>query len=140
MTQSTSDLRLPKISEMQKQYSVRDLYEISRGRREEWGIDSYKVPGTVQYLKKVHRFPTEKRADSYTAALKRKDWPDATTHSPSYQADLKRNWLKSGGVIPKGPKKTIIDMIMKEQKEYPGPGDYFKEPIAKKTGTGPDQT
>ena len=138
MTQSTADLRFPKIESMQKQNSVRDLYEISRGRREEWGIDGYHVPKTIQYLQKPYHFPKEIRADSSTMALKRKDWPDPTTHSPTTKEEFQRHWLSKGGKMPKCPKKTIIDMIMKEQKKFPGPGDYFKEIPEKRSSAARD--
>ncbi|OMJ66771.1 hypothetical protein SteCoe_36276 [Stentor coeruleus] len=132
MAQSTRDLlNIPKQS-MQKYQSVRELYEISRGRREEWGINGYHVPKTTQYFKKSYHFPKEKRSDDYTKALKRKDWPDPTKHSPNYKDELDREWLNKGVGMPKGPKTTLIDQIMKEGKKFPGPCEYFKDPILNK--------
>ncbi|OMJ86464.1 hypothetical protein SteCoe_12045 [Stentor coeruleus] len=132
MAQSTRDLlNIPKQS-MTRYQSVRELYEISRGRREEWGIGGYQAPKTTQYFKKSYHFPKEKRTDDYTKALKRKDWPDPTKHSPDYKAELDREWLNKGGKIPKGQKTTVIDQVMKESKKFPGPCEYFKDPLPKK--------
>ena len=132
MAQSTRDLlNMPKQT-MQKYQSVRELYEISRGRREEWGIGGYHVPKTTQYFKKSYNFPKEKRSDDYTKALKRKDWPDPTKYSPDYKAEIEKAKHNNGGGILKGPRTTIIDQVMKESKKFPGPCEYFKEPIPKK--------
>lgn len=119
--------------------SVRELYDISRGRREEWGIDGYHVPKTLQYLQKPFIFPKEKRKDSFTDALKREKWPDPTTHSPDFEKQFKTAWLSKGGKIPKGNRLTIIDEIMKSSKKLPGPCTYFKEPAKNKVHTSVDQ-
>jgi hypothetical protein len=120
-------------------YSVRELYDISRGRREEWGINGYHVPKTIQYLRKPFLFPKEKRKDAFSEALKREKWPDPAKHSPDQEKYFKTAWLSKGGRIPKGPKKTIIDEIMKKSKDLPGPCSYFKDLTKKKIQTSNDQ-
>lgn len=126
-------------SGLRPSYSVHELYEISRGRREEWGIDGYHAPKTLQYIQKPFIFPKDKRKDSFNEALKRKDWPSPTSHSPDYDKNLKSQWLSKGGIMPKGKKLTIIDEIMKSSKKLPGPCSYFKEEKKPKVQTSIDQ-
>jgi hypothetical protein len=121
-------------------YSVRELYEISRGRREEWGIDGYNVPKTIQYIRKPFLFPKEKRKDAFSMAQKREKWPDPATHSPDAKTYFESAWLSKGGLIlKKGTKTTIIDEVMKKAKNTPGPCSYFKDPPKNKPSASTNQ-
>lgn len=115
-----------------KRYEVPELYEISRGHREEWGISSYKPPKTTQYIDRLHKFPKEKRENPMAIAMKRSQEPDPAKYSPDLQTAYNRNWLCSQGKFLKGERITIIDQIMKNGKKFPGPGEYLKEDGKKK--------
>ena len=132
MSQSVRDLGTHRKVQSTKYYQVQELYEISRGRKEEWGIDGYSAPKTTQYLDRVHKFPVEKRPDAMSIASKRSLEPDPAKYSPDVQTSFKRNWLTARGKFLGGKKITIIDQIMKQSKILPGPGQYLNDDLKKK--------
>ena len=143
MSQSARDLALPSIIKTQKYYEVTELYNMSRGRKQEWGIEGYCVPKTTQYIERVNKFPKDKRQDAMTTASKRSKEPDPTKYSPDLKASQKQNWIQTGGKFYAGKKITIIDEVMEKSKKFPGPGDYFKEekkPTIKENHSKSDRT
>lgn len=125
MSQSGRDLR----REFRKDLPITELYRISCKNAGDWGIDEYKVPGTVSYRAEAMKFPIEKRKDSFFLAAKRSLEPDPRKYSPDREAEVKL-WTLPSGKFPKADKKTELDQLMKKSKAFPGPGQYFKLPPA----------
>ena len=91
---------------------INDLYEISRKKKNEWGIDSYSVPKTIQYPNRSLKFTKEKRANAMSLAKKRSGEPDPCKYSPDSKSMSKMYWEKGSGRFLKGKKNTIFDHVL----------------------------
>lgn len=118
MAQSTRQLN--------EKFSLQEVYTLTQGDRNQWGIYGYKVPKTYDYTfaSTEFSFPKEKRADATHEAQKRASDPDPTKYAGEFNETQKKSWTSSWGHFPKAKKESLIDSIMKLSSKIPGPGKY----------------
>ncbi|CAG9322919.1 unnamed protein product [Blepharisma stoltei] len=120
-------------SQKQEKHSIEELYKITRGQKDEWGIEGYRVPSENNlYLTREHAFPKSPRADSYAIAKKRATEPDPTKYTLEYKEASKMNWEKSNGKFLYSKRETVIDEVMRKSASMPGPGAFWPKPTSKK--------
>ena len=63
------------------QYSVEDVYNITRGTFKEFNMKGYNPPKTAIPLQVEHKIPIDKNRDLYTSIKKRSADPSPTTYA-----------------------------------------------------------
>ena len=116
--------------------TVPEMFQNTVVNKTGFGLDEYKIPRTLNYIEKSHKFPKAHRSDIQREARKRSKDPDPAKYEPSVEATLKRCWTNSSGKFHKGNRKTLIDEVMKTGKLSPGPGQYLTKPVNKSPPLG----
>lgn len=107
-------------------HSIDELYRITRGQKDEWGIEGYRVPSENNlYLNREHAFPRTARADAYETAKKSAKDPDPTKYHLSEKEYNKMFWEKSNGKFLYSKRETVVDEIMRKSASMPGPGAFW---------------
>ena len=110
------------------QASMKEMFYVSRGKQEDWGIDGYKAPKPCLYFTREHKFPGEKRKDiTYQVQATAKD-PAPTAYALDDKLNAKLYWTKSSGKFLYGKRNTLIDEVMKRKSYIPSPSQYFEVP------------
>lgn len=91
-----------------------------------FGMDAYKLPSTVHEDSRKYVFPKSVRRDIQYEAAKRAGEPSPSKYTLTDAMNFKRNWDKANGKFLNGKKVTLIDEVMKRNKNSPGPSEYFK--------------
>ena len=101
-----------------------DMYRITRGLTEDWGVEGYTVnPKSATYKRLEFKVPKDERKTFLDVLKKRAGEPDPT----KYQKDLtKHRKPPEHKPIFKAPRNTYIDVIIKNGPKTPGPGAHFK--------------
>jgi hypothetical protein len=118
------------IKNLHEKFSIKEMYNMTEGDRNVWGIYGYTVPKTYAYTDIEHLFPKEKRQDATSRALKRASEPDPTKYSPTMEA-LTKSQKVLGGLFSKSKKESMTEEAIKQSKKTPGPGKYLEEPNPK---------
>ena len=102
--------------------TVRDVYRMSTSKNTGFGIAGYKIPKTLSYSRREHKFSISSTPDITKASQE----PGPTTYAESKESNQKRFWKTSNGKFMKGKKKTLIQEQAERKKSTPGPGAYLK--------------
>ena len=130
MSQSHRELPPLKIG-FDRNIALPELYQMTKSRKNEWGIDGYSVPKTLNYISRSPVFSKDTRKDAFLMALKRSTEPDPGKYSPDFQTS-KKMWVSPSARFLKAKKVTAIDTMINYNKTLPGPGTYFNEPLSPK--------
>ena len=107
--------------------TVRDVYRMTAGKTEAFGVEGYRAPTTVHYGSRKHKFSHSNPADMYAVANAKAKEPDPTKYAESLDDRARRYWITSKGKFSSRKKKTTTEESSERSKSMPGPGTYFKQ-------------
>ena len=110
---------------------IPEMYNVTRKIGKEGDLKGYKVPETVSFLQRSHKFPVEKKKDMIYQISKRAKDPDCTMYSPTNEKLQKTYWSPKNGRFTKDRRMTITEEVMKSSSKIPGPSDYQQVPKGK---------
>jgi hypothetical protein len=105
--------------------SIDELYQVTRGSAESWGISEYTVPNTHGIYSSVsYGIPKETGKDFLSSVYNHaKKIPGVGRY------EIKSNWNGPNGKMPSSPRNTHLDVIAKTEKERPGPASYIPKKV-----------
>ena len=119
-------------------YTVEDIYNITRGTFNEFKMEGYNPPKTAVPLSKEYKIPEDKSRDIFATITKRAKDPDPATYAADKDKVYKRYWEKATGKFKKCRRNTFTEETIKISSRLPGPGAYMPTPKGeppKKTST-----
>ena len=111
-------------------YSVEDIYNITRGAFNEFDMKGYNPPKTAVPISHEYKIPGDKDRDIFASITKRAKEPDPSTYAAGKDKVYKRYWDKATGKFKKGRRNTFTEETMKISAKIPGPGAYMPTPRA----------
>lgn len=113
------------------QYSVEDVYHITRGSFKEFNLKGYNPPKTAIPLSKEYKIPIDKDRDLYKDIKKKSADPNSTTYAYSNEKILTKYWHKPMGKFHTYRRHTFTEDAIKRSLKLPGPGAYLSTPKGK---------
>ena len=102
------------------QMSVPDMFRSCVGNSGGFGLDEYRIPSTLWYSPKGHKFGKASRTDIHT----RKQVPGPASYADTLESAAAQEWAKRSSKFPRAKRNTVTDDIMNTQKTLPGPTTY----------------
>lgn len=117
-----------KLNTSRAEYSVEDIYNITRGTFNEFSLKGYSTPRTAIPLSKEYRIPVDKNRDIFASIKKKANDPNSTTYALDNEKILSKYWYKPSGGFHTGRRHTVTEDAIKKSSKIPGPGAYMPIP------------
>jgi hypothetical protein len=106
-------------------YSIQDIYNITRGTFKEFDLKGYTTPKTAIPMSPEYKIPLEKNRDIFSSIRKRSNDPSPVTYAADKDRVLSRFWYKATGKFHTYRRHSTTEDAIKRSLKTPGPGAYL---------------